>query len=490
MLQKSILTILLTFLLAVYMPSFGQKGYEIDVAITGVEEADIILGHYFATQSLYPDDTAHVNNVGKGVFKGNKKLQEGLYFFYLPSGNYFEILIGEDQHFQIETDTSDYVKNLKVKGSEENQLFIDFQGYMMEKQKEMKVLQENLNDSTLSKKEKEKLSDKVVSLLKEKNKKIVELEKEHPNLFVTTFLKATLEVNVPDEIKEDKQKAYEYAKNHYFDNFDLSDVRLLHTPLYQSKMNGYLDNMVLQIPDSLNKEIDMIVEKSRADSALFRYVLITLFNKYAKSQIMGMDAIQVHIAEKYYINEAWWSDEKFLKDLKERVEILKPLLIDQPAPDVKLRVIPAEHFKQAANDTALKSYPHAGNFMNISDVDAEFTVLLFWEATCSHCKKVVPKMYELYQNELKEQGIEVVAVSTLFGEDGKRKWVDFVNKHQLYDWINGWNPYDYEFKVTYDIRSTPQIYVLNKQKQIIGKKLGPENIMELVNAYKKIKEKE
>lgn len=491
MLHKSVFTVFLTFLLAAFIPSFGQKGgYELHVTISGVSDVDVILGHYFATQSLYPDDTAHFNEDGFGIFKGDEKLQEGLYFIYLPSGNYFEILIGEDQSFVIETDTLDYVKNLKVKGSEENQLFMEFQAYMMGKQKEMRELQETLKDSTLSEKEKERLSDQVTSLLKDKNVKIEELEKKYPDYFVTTFLKATLEVDVPEDIKADKQKAYEYAKEHYFDNFDLSDVRLLHTPLFEGKMNGYLDNMVLQAPDSLNKEIDMIVEKSRADSALFRYVLISLFNKYAKSPIMGMDAVQVHIADNYYIEEAWWSDDKFVTDLIERVEILKPLLIDQPAPDVQLRAIPAEHFKQAAKDTALKSYPHAGSFMNISDVEAEFTVLLFWEANCSHCKKMVPQMYDLYQNEFKKHNIEVVSISTLFGEDGKRKWVDFVNKNQLYDWINAWNPYDYEYKVIYDVRSTPQMYVLNKEKQIIGKKLGPENIMELVNAYKKIKEKE
>jgi thiol-disulfide isomerase/thioredoxin len=128
--------------------------------------------------------------------------------------------------------------------------------------------------------------------------------------------------------------------------------------------------------------------------------------------------------------------------------------------------------------------------MNIHDVDADYTVLVFWEPTCSHCKKAIPKLHTIYKNELKDQNVKVLAVCTQFGEDGKEKWVDFVNNHQLYDWINAWNPYDYKYKVVYDIRSTPQIYVLNKDKEIIGKKLGPENVPELIEAYKKIKKKE
>lgn len=468
----------------------AQSGYEIKVNIKGLSDTSIILGHYFASQSLYPDDTINVDKSGKGVFKGEEKLKQGLYFIFMPNGTYFELLIGDDQKFEIATDTADYVKNLEVNGSVDNELFIDFQRYMVRKQNEMKSLQEQFKDTTQSEKQKSNIRTEINKLLNEKQNKILALGEENPDLMVTTFLKATLEVDVPEDIKENRQAAYEYAKAHYFDNFDLSDSRLLHTPLYESKMNNYLDNMVIQIPDSINKEIDLIVEKALNDSAIFRFVLISLFNKYAKSQIMGMDAVQVHIADKYYIDKAWWSDEKFLADLKERVDILKPLLIGKIAPDQQLRVIPAEHFKKAANDTALKKYPHAGAFMNIHDVQAEYTVLVFWEPTCSHCKKVIPKLYNIYQNQLKDKNIEVLAINTLFGEDGKEKWTDFINKNELYNWINAWNPYDYKYKVEYDIRSTPQIYVLNNEKEIIGKKLGPENILELIEAYKKIKSKE
>jgi thiol-disulfide isomerase/thioredoxin len=468
----------------------AQKGYDIKVDIKGLSDTSIILGHYFASQSLYPDDTVLVDRAGNAEFKGDKKLDQGLYFVFMPNGTYFEILLGDDQTFEVTTDTSDYVKNLAIKGSVDNELFLDFQRYMINKQVEMKSLQKQFGDTTLSEKQKEKVKAEIENLLHEKGNKVRNLIKENPGLMVSAFLGATLEVDVPSDIKADKQAAYEYAKAHYFDNFDLSDRRLLYTPLYEGKMNNYLDNMVLQIPDSLNKEIDFIIDKAINDSAIFRYVLITLFNKYAKSQIMGMDAVQVHIADKYYIDKAWWSDEKFITDLKERVETLKPLLIGQVAPNMQLRVVPTEHFKQAANDTTLKKYPHAGSFMNIHDVDADYTVLVFWEPTCSHCKKVIPKLHTIYKNELKDQNVKVLAVCTQFGEDGKEKWVDFVNNHQLYDWINAWNPYDYKYKVVYDIRSTPQIYVLNKDKEIIGKKLGPENVPELIEAYKKIKKKE
>ena len=98
-------------------------------------------------------------------------------------------------------------------------------------------------------------------------------------------------------------------------------------------------------------------------------------------------------------------------------------------------------------------------------------------------------MYEIYKEKLEPEGIKVVAISTLFGEEGKIKWIDFVNKYQLYDWMNAWNTYDYQYKVKYDIRSTPQIFVLDKNKKIIGKRIAAEQVYELIQAYKKQNEK-
>jgi thiol-disulfide isomerase/thioredoxin len=482
--MKQIKLLLLTtaFLLSASHISAQEEGYNIEIKVNGLSESTIILGHYFGS-AMYPDDTVKVNNNGYGVFKGNKTLTQGLYVVYFENGSYLEIIMGADQSFSMVTDTTDYLKNLKVEGSPDNKLFIDFQSYMLSKRDEMQLLQDQLNSTE---DEKEKIQEKIVKLGNERVKRIHEIKEEHPNLFVGTFLLATLDAEVPEELQEDAQQRYRYYKDHYFDNFDLSDKRLAYTPLYENKILGYLDRVVVQVPDSLIPEIDMILEKSMADSAIFRFVLITLFNKYTKSQYMGMDAVTVHLAENYYLEKAWWSDPKFITDLEERVSILKPLLIGTVAPNVELRWVPADHFKEAQNDTALKRYPHAGANFKISDVQAEFTVLLFWEATCSHCKKTVPDLYQIYQDTLQAMDVKVVAISTLFGEDGKEKWIDFVNSKKTYDWINAWNPYDYKYKEKYDIRSTPQIYVLNKDKEIIGKKLGPENIVDLISAYKKM----
>jgi alkyl hydroperoxide reductase subunit AhpC len=198
---------------------------------------------------------------------------------------------------------------------------------------------------------------------------------------------------------------------------------------------------------------------------------------------MGMDAVQVHIADKYYIEESWWSDDKFIADLKERTAKAKPLLIGAIAPDAELMRVPAEHFKSAATDTALRRYPHVGEKINLRSIPAKYLVLIFWEADCGHCKVAVPELYKIYEASLKNMGVQVLAISTLFGEEGKEKWVDFVNQHGLYDWLNAWNPYSYDFKQKYDVLTTPQIYILDENKKIIAKKISPDQVEEIIKAF-------
>jgi hypothetical protein len=483
---KKFFLISLAFL--IYSPNLliGQ-GYEIKLKIIGLQNTDVVLGHYL-NKPLYPDDTVHLDLNGEGLFKSNKILPQGLYIIFLPSSKYFELILGKDQQFSISVDTIDLINSLKFSGSTENEIFSDFQKYMISKQEELKNYQNIINTSQ-NIKEKDSAKKKIEALGIERKDKILKINNENPELFVSTFLKATLEIDIPEAPKTKNGKIdslwqYLYYRSHYFDNFNINDPRLLRTPLYEDKILYYLENVVPQIPDTLIKEVDFLIDKSRADSSLFKYMMITLFNHYGKSNIMGMDAVQVHIADKYYITDAWWSDKKFIDDLKERIAILKPLLLNQIAPDIQLLYVPADHFKAAVNDTALKRYPHAGNLFYINKVEADFTVLIFWEATCSHCMKSVPDLYKIYKDTLENMGVKIIAISTLFGEDGKVKWVDFVNQHQLYDWINAWNPYDYKFKETYDVRSTPQIFILNRKKEIIGKRIAPEDITGLINAYK------
>ena len=485
---KLFLFILTIFLSQTVLP----QGHDIKIKMKDLADSTILLGHYL-NKSMYPDDTIKLDDNGNGAFKGKTMLPGGMYIVYLPSTKFFQILLDKDQQFSIEADTSDFANTVKIKGSEDNAIFYDFQKYMIALSEEASAVQQKLktlkNDA-----EKEEYRNKLKKLGEERIEHIKKIIQEHPGLFVSTFLKATLDIEVPDPPllangKKDSLWQYYYYRNHYFDNFNYTDPRLLRTPLIEDKVMDYISKVIPQIPDSIILYCDTLLDKSEADSNIFRFMLITLFNHFVKSNIMGMDAVYVNLGEKYYLTRSWWSDKKYLEDLKDRIEKTKPLLIGKTAPDIELMLVPTDHFIAAENDTALKRFPHAGTKIELHDIEAKYLVLVFWEADCGHCKVAIPKLHEIYENSLKNKDIKILAISTLFGEEGKIKWIDFVNKHKLYDWMNAWNPYSYEYKLKYDILTTPQIFILDKDKKIVAKRIGPEQIEPMIAALESMENK-
>ncbi len=470
------------FLISQFSFAYAQ-GYEIKLKIADLKGSQIILGHHFGGM-FYPDDTAKLDAKGLGTFKKSKLLPHGMYFIYLPTKKYFDILMGQDQTFSLEVDTVDFVKSAKISGSLENELYFNYMRTLAVNQEKANALVERKKNVT-SDAQKDSATKALDKINKEVLTYIDKVINDNKGLFFSKFLVALKEVEVPDAPRDasgkitDSTFQYRYYKNHYFDNFDYTDPSLLRTPVYERKVKDFIEKVIPQIPDSINKELDIILTKAKPNDEVFRYLLVTFFNHFAQSQIMGFDAVFVHISEKYYIPYATWNDKDYIEKLKKEVAKRKPTLIGKIAPNLKLVTLPADHFYAAKTDTALKSNPYVGGNLNIHDVKAPFTVLAFWEADCGHCKKAIPELHKVYEG-LKNKGVQVLAIHTMSSVEGKRKWIDFVNEHKLYDWINAWSPYSLEFKDIYDVYTTPVILVLDANKRIIAKKISPEQIQEII----------
>jgi thiol-disulfide isomerase/thioredoxin len=457
----------------------NANGYELKVRIKNLANKEIILGHRFADK-LYPDDTLKLDNSGFGVLKGDKQYPEGIYFLLTPSKKLVDFFLTENQKFSLETDTIELYDKLKFENSPENTAAIEYRRYITIKQKE-------LTDAKEQKKDVKEEEQQFAKDAKTKTDKFIESQKSN---LVGVFFKAVQEITIPDPPKDANGKILDslfqarYYRTHYFDNIDLKDTRLLRTSVYDEKIKNYLNRVIPQIPDTVNMEIDKLMTIAQSDKDIFRYMLITMFNYAATSQIMGFDAVFTHVAEKWYLPKATFEDTAFIRKTRETVEKLKPLLIGETAPDVQMMWVPSDHFTVAASDSIARDNPHIGSMIKLSQINSKYTILAFWESDCHHCQKAIPELYEVYK-KLKNKGVKVMSVHMLGGIEGKRKWINFVNEHAMYDWMNVWNPYNFEYKKTYDISITPAIFVLDKDKKIIAKKIDPSQIEMFLNLYEK-----
>ena len=143
-----------------------------------------------------------------------------------------------------------------------------------------------------------------------------------------------------------------------------------------------------------------------------------------------------------------------------------------------------------------------GIIQRLYDIESRYTLLVFFGPDCGHCKKELPKIKTVVDSLISEPklfsnhktiDINVYSVQTEFDEV---KWNEFIINQEIGDWTNvGDIQYDPEgnpaassnWRDEYDIYSTPVIYLLDKEKKILAKRIDYSQISKVI---KRIEERE
>jgi thiol-disulfide isomerase/thioredoxin len=433
--------------------------YRIGVVIPHLPNREVYLGYHFANKN-YVQDTLVLDDKGRGAFHGSDTLPGGVYLLVLPSMQYLEFLVDENNRFfTLETDTVDFFKTLKFKGSKDNSDFLAYQRKLSQLNRQLQALHQRLRSNREDADSTEVLQKQIDAINQKTEALNRELIAQHPGTFLAHLVAAMTPPDVPDiQVPDDTPnrdsllwvKRYGWLRDHYFDGVDFSDERLLRSPVLYNRLNQYFNRILIQSPDSLIPQVDRIIDRARSNDKVYQYVVIYLLNNYQQSNIMGLDAVYVHLAEKYYLaGGAPWADSTLLAKLQDRIDHLKPNLIGHKAHDLKMETVD-------------------GQWVDLYEMDAPYVILYFWDPNCGHCKVATPKLHELYK-EFHDKGVEVMAI---YIYDNKEVWKKYLEDHDLLDWINVWDPYQLtRFRRYYDVYSTPIIYVLDKDKKIIAKRI-------------------
>jgi thiol-disulfide isomerase/thioredoxin len=468
--RKSFIIVLLSVISSL---SFSQMktGYEIDITIQGLQDSTVFLAYHLGDKQ-YIKDTIKLDKAGHGRVSEKESLPQGIYMIVLPGKKYFEILISADQYFALNCSYNDYFKTLKFTGSEENSAFIEYQKKWMKLQQQASSVAKRVQNNKLNNDSLKILTS--IQKLQETSMKsylMSVIDNNNGNL-LSTLIKAVLPLEVPEfsiaaGVRNPDSlrwiRNYNFNKDHFFDNIDLTDERLLRTPILYARVNTFFTNVVIQSPDSINKEIDKIIQKCQSNNKVFQFISVYLFNHFRESEIMGHDAVMVKLADDIYLSgKADWVSKEFKDDLRKQIELIRPNLIGKKAENI-----------------VMDSYK--GIFVSLYDVEKEFTILYFWEPDCGHCKESTPKL-KTYYEKAKSDNIEIFAVCTT---SDKVKWAKYIEENKL-SWINGWDPErSSHFDYYYNVQSTPMIYILDRNKKIIAKKLAVEDISSFIDNYRK-----
>ncbi len=465
------ITVLLFFITADIV---AQEGYHIKLTLKPYKNSLVYLGYYYGKIKAVAD-SAMLDANSSGAFTGKDKLPGGIYFIVSPKKEIlFEVLIDKQQHFSITGDTSKLAENLSFTNSPDNTLFFSYTRSMAGYGKQITSLQGELA-AAKTKADSSRILEKIKMLNLQVQDYRNDLAARNPNYFLTSLFLAMKEPVVPPAAKQPNGKydsllAYQYYKSHYWDSVSFTDERLVRTPIFEPKLDKYFKDLVSPVADSINKEVDWMLLYSRTSKEMFKYLLVHFVQKYINPEYMGQDAVFVHIFEKFInTGEADFFTEKYRKIINDRAYSLMANLIGQPAANLDMV------------DTSDKP-------QSLYNVDAKFIVICFWDPTCSHCKEEVPKLDSIYEAKWKQEGVKMYGVLVDGGQD---KWRQFIREHNLKDWLHVYQTKaqgDADaaankpgYKQLFDVYQTPTLFLLDKDKRIIAKKLTYQQFDEVIS---------
>lgn len=464
-LPLSLLLVLQTLLLP------AQSGHKIEARIDGYEEDELYLAVYYGNKQ-YLQDTAYRNDQGAFVFEDAEPLEGGMYLIVLkPDNANFQLLVTEkEQSFSFRTHKDRPFEDMSFSNAPDNTQFYKYLSFLAQQRQKSEAVKEewSLKDTDELQKRLEAIDAEVVAFQQD-------MVEKYPDFLSAAIVKANIAVKMPDfpgTNEELETKRWRYQLEHFFDNLDIGDPRMLRTPFLFGRIDAYVNQLQVRHPDTLAKAIDYVLEAAKPAEETFKFYLIHFLNEYARSNIVGMDAVYVHLVEKYYAKGlAPWTDPDQLTKIMENAAKLKPLLIGKQAPDIEME-------KQD------------GTKISLYDVDAEYTILYFWRYDCGHCKESTPFMKEFYES-FKDRGVAIFAICVKYTDEVGPCW-DYVEEQEIGDWMHAVDPYNRSrYGQLYDVRSTPTLYILDRNKEIVSKRIGAEQlgeVMEQVIQFHKPKE--
>ncbi|MEP6844728.1 MAG: redoxin domain-containing protein [Panacibacter sp.] len=457
-----------------------KDGYKVDALIKPYKNCWMYLGSYYGKNKILVD-SAYFNDKSQGIFKGNTKLPQGIYFFVTPAHSLlFEILMDEGQHFTVNADSA-HLENIAVTGSADNEIFAAYSRYLTTVAPKLNSLQQQMKtakteaDSAGIQQEQKRLN-------KELNDYRENVVATKPESMVAAFFQS---VKIP-ELKEwpkkvdgtpDSTAAWHYMKDHFWDSVNFYDNSLIRTPFFDPKLEDYYKYYVPSDPDSIINEVNYMLLTSRTGKDIHQYLLGKFTDKYINPEIMGQDKVFLFLFNNYFSKgDTLWLNEKQRKYIFDRAYSLIANQINEPAPQLVLK-------------------DSLGKNVSLYDVKSPFTFVVFWDPTCSHCKEEVPKLDSLYETKWKSLGVEVFSVNT--NENTFDEWKKFINEHHLNGWHHAWQTKEgrladeqagvANFRQLFDIYQTPTMYLLDANKHIIAKKLSLEQYDSVIEAKLKTK---
>ena len=385
-----------------------------------------------------------------GIYKFsllNNNMLTGIYRLSFDKNKWIDF-VNDDEDISISTNANNILDSLQVISSESNKLYYSFlklnKAYKTKTELLQLILARYPKDDDFYKTTQYKLTQ-----LQNQYIEFVNITAQaNPNSFIAKYIRSAQLPVVDISIPTDKQISY--LKAHALDNVDFNNSLLINSDVFTNKTIEYLTYFRNpQLPlELLEKEfmsaVDSILNKARVNQLVYLHIVEYLIDGFKK---YGFDKVLDYIVENYVIKDDLCLDGKTEGLIKRRIDQAKFLKIGNIVPNIIISDL-------------------SGKQIELKNITAEKTLIIFYTSWCTHCKELLPKLNELKKSSSGKK-FEVLAISL---DNKKEDWLSFV-KDNCSNLINvsdlkGW---DGKAANDYFIYATPTMFLVDRKGKIIGK---------------------
>lgn len=255
----------------------------------------------------------------------------------------------------------------------------------------------------------------------------------------------------------------------------LSEVDSVSYASLDKKLEEYCSALRFETVAVQIEECDFLIA-SCTDSLVRQHIASTLYRKYRTSKLMGVEAVAIHILDKWFFSDSVrFEDEIELLDARIYADFNRQSLVGCRAAELELLEMDGTKVSLFVPGTA----------------DGRFKILYFYDVHCHKCKMEAILLRSLLENE--DYPVDFYAVYTGSDESGWRRYVDerFDMNPLSAEVTHLWDPQnDSDFQHKFGVLQTPGLFLIAPDNTILGRALDARALALMLKTYFEVRELE